>query len=267
MLKKGRKREAKGLAVLYFIIGLIILLIILAVIYFAPKKLDYSDKLDPEVTIRPYVEQTQPVVEPEPVEPAADEAQAPAGDELPGDEVDLTEPTEEPTPEPTPEPTALPAENVAQPMKKTPNLPAQPSENGKIGLTKSFVSPADDNKLMYLAGYGYVNEETFDGSVVKSWLVITEDNSGQNVSYPLTLTPGVSGLPHGDAVCQNATACDFEITLDVSQYKEGIYSMALVIGYKDGKKNAFKYYPFSSDVKFTVLDGRVVTPAPAAEFE
>ena len=77
----------------------------------------------------------------------------------------------------------------------------------------------------------------------------------------------VSGLPHGDAVCQNATACDFEITLDVSQYKEGIYSMALVIGYKDGKKNAFKYYPFSSDVKFTVLDGKVVTPAPAAEFE
>ena len=29
MLKQGRKREAKGLAVLYFIIGLIILLIIL----------------------------------------------------------------------------------------------------------------------------------------------------------------------------------------------------------------------------------------------
>ena len=53
MLKKGRKREAKGLAVLYFIIGLIILLIILAVIYFALAKLDYSDKIDPETTLVP----------------------------------------------------------------------------------------------------------------------------------------------------------------------------------------------------------------------
>ena len=60
MLKQGRKREAKGLAVLYFIIGLIILLIKLAVIYFALAKLDYSDKLDPEATMRPYVEQAQP---------------------------------------------------------------------------------------------------------------------------------------------------------------------------------------------------------------
>ena len=56
MLKRGRKREAKGLAVLYFIIGLIILLIILAVIYFALAKLDYSDQVDPETTLRPYVE-------------------------------------------------------------------------------------------------------------------------------------------------------------------------------------------------------------------
>ena len=59
MLKKGRKREAKGLAVLYFIIGLIILLIILAIIYFALAKLDYSDQLDPDTTVRPYVEGTE----------------------------------------------------------------------------------------------------------------------------------------------------------------------------------------------------------------
>lgn len=285
MLKQGRKREAKGLAVLYFIIGLIILLIILAVIYFALAKLDYSDKLDPEATMRPYVEQTQAPVAVEPNEPKAETVETGTGDSQPEDAVDLTQPTEEPTPkptrkpkktpnptaeptpEPTPEPTALPADKVAQPMKKMPNLPAEPSENGKIGLTTSFVSPADDNKLMYLAGYGYVNEEAFDGAAAKSWLVITEVASGQSIGYPLTNTAGVSGLPHADAVCQNATTCDFEITLDVSQYKEGIYSMALVVGYKDGKKNVFKYYPFSSDVKFTVLDGKVVTPAPAAEFE
>ena len=108
MLKQGRKREAKGLAVLYFIIGLIILLIILAVIYFALAKLDYSDKLDPEATMRPYVEQAQPEADAEPVEPEVDEPEAPAGEPVPEDEVDLTEPTEAPTPEPTPEPTEAP---------------------------------------------------------------------------------------------------------------------------------------------------------------
>ena len=285
MLKQGRKREAKGLAVLYFIIGLIILLIILAVIYFALAKLDYSDKLDPETTVRPYIEQTQaPLAPAEPTEPEVDEVEALVSDDTPEDAVDLTEeepteaptkePTKEPTaeptatPEPTPEPTPLPTDKLAQPMKKLPNLPQAASENGKIGLTASYVSQADDGKLMYLAGYGYVNEETFDGAAAKSWLVITEVASGQSVGYPLTLTPNVSGLPHTDAVCQNATACDFEITIDVSPYKEGIYSMALVIGYKgDGKKVNYKYYPFSSDIKFTVLDGKVVTPAPAAEFE
>ena len=91
MLKQGRKREAKGLAVLYFIIGLIILLIILAVIYFALAKLDYSDKLDPEATMRPYVEQAQPEADAEPVEPEVDEPEAPAGEPVPEDEVDLTE--------------------------------------------------------------------------------------------------------------------------------------------------------------------------------
>ncbi len=105
MFKQGRKREAKGLAVLYFIIGLIILLIILAVIYFALAKLDYSDKIDPEVTMRPYVEQAQPEPEPEPLESEIEAPEAPADNAAPEDEVDLTEPTEEPTPEPTPEPT------------------------------------------------------------------------------------------------------------------------------------------------------------------
>jgi hypothetical protein len=88
MLKKGRKREAKGLAVLYFIIGLIILLIILAVIYFALAKLDYSDKLDPETTVRPYVEEYEP-------QPFVEEQSVEGSDSvpeyvMPEDEVDLT---------------------------------------------------------------------------------------------------------------------------------------------------------------------------------
>ena len=286
MLKQGRKREAKGLAVLYFIIGLIILLIILAVIYFALAKLDYSDKLDPETTVRPYIEQTQaPLAPAEPTEPEVDEVEALVSDDTPEDAVDLTEeepteaptkePTKEPTaeptatPEPTPEPTPLPTDKLAQPMKKLPNLPQAASENGKIGLTASYVSQADDGKLMYLAGYGYVNEETFDGSKARIWMIVTQEASGQNIAYPMIMTPDVSGLSHDGATCRNATASDFETVLDVSQYKEGIYYMALVIGYvpEGGKDVTYKYYPFSSDISFTVLNGQIVTPIAASQAE
>lgn len=279
MLKKGRKREAKGLAVLYFVIGLIILMIILTVIWFALAKLDYSDKLDPGTTVRPYVEQT----EPEPLVETPTEEGEPAGSE---DEVDLTvevteaptpepteeptpEPTEAPTPEPTPEPTALPADRVAVPMTDLPNMPALASDNGMIGITNCYVSSADDNKLMYVTGYGYVNEEAFDGAQAKSWLVVTQVATGQNIAYPLTLTAGVSGLPHPDAVCQNATSSDFEIVLDVSPYQEGIYSMAMVIGYVPAgeKKVTYRYYPFSGDVTFNVLNGQVIKPINAVSFE
>lgn len=294
MFKQGRKREAKGLAVLYFVIGLIILLIILAVVYFALVKLDYSDKADPNATMRPYVESQEP-------QPFVENAEVQASEEvpeyvMPEDEVDLTtdleelpegeivaepvdeqpaeeivetpteeptpEPTEEPTPEPTPEPTALPAGMAAEPMKKMPDLPAMASENGMTGITNCFVSPADDNKLMYITGYGYVNEADFDGTKARSWLVVTQVATAQKIGYPLTLTPDVSGVEHMDAVCQNASAADFEIYLDVSQYQEGIYSLALVVGYmKEGAKDpTYKYYPFSGDISFTVLNGQVVTP-------
>lgn len=287
MLKKGRKREAKGLAVLYFIIGLIILLIILAVIYFALAKLDYSDQVDPEATMRSYVEATpEPVGIPDDVAVASDEVPEYV---MPEDEVDLTqnlevypteeeeaptlEPTEEPTPEPTPaptpEPTALPAGSAAQPMTDIPNLPATASENGKQGITGCYVSAPDDNKLMVITGYGYANVEGFDGAQAKSWLVVTQVASGQKVAYPLNLVNGASGLPHDGAVCQNPAACDFQITIDVSQYQEGIYSMALVIGYKlpDAKDASFAYYPFGGDVSFTILDGKVITPVNTVDYE
>ena len=282
MLKKGRKREAKGLAVLYFIIGLIILLIILAVIYFALAKLDYSDQVDPATTLRPYVETTsEPEAEPDDAEPADGEPEY----DLPEDAVDLTEeptatpeptaeptpePTPTPTPEPTPEPTPLPADSATKPMTgNIPNLPSNASDNGALGITGCYVSSADDNKLMVIDGYGYVNVEGFDGSKAKSWLIVTQVATAQKVAYPLTLKEGASGLPHDGAVCQNAAASDFEITLDVSKYQEGIYSMALVIGYQppDTKNATFAYYPFSGDVTFTVLNGQVITPVPTVDHE
>lgn len=284
MLKKGRKREAKGLAVLYFIIGLIILLIILAVIYFALAKLDYSDRIkNPDASMRAYVQATQAPLSALP----AVEAEPAATDEQP-EEVDLTvtatptaeptptptaEPTPTPTPEPTPEPTVIAPELISKSRTSGFKVPDEASANGVVGITECYVSQPDGGKIMYLSGYGYVDEETFDGTKAQSFLVISpvqsEEASKKMIAYQLTMKADASGMDHESAVCQNPNACDWEGYIDVSQYSGDIYSLALVIGYEtEGSgKTAYAYYPFGSDVNFTVLDGQVVTPVTPIEAE
>jgi len=268
MFKKGRKREAKGLAVVYFIIGLIILLIILAVIYFALVELDYSDRIkDPEATIRSYVELTP---EPDATEVPEDYQ----GDAEPLD-VDLTTatatpeptavptPTPSPTPEPTPEPTPFAPEVLAEPMTTGFSVPEAATEGCEAAISKCYVSTADNNHYMYLAGYGYVNDLTFDCSQMQAFLVVNQTRTNQKIAYRMTMTPGASGVSHSGAVCQNADSADFEVYIDVSQiYSEDIYTMGVVLAYRtagDGSI-AYAYCPLGNDVSFTVMAGQVVTP-------
>ena len=268
MFKKGRKREAKGLAVVYFIIGLIILLIILAVIYFALVELDYSDRMkDPEATVRSYVEMTpepQSLVLPEPEE--TEEAPLEVDLTLPTDTPEPTPtPTPEPTatPEPTPSPTPLPPTMLAQPRTAGFTLPGTSAVNCQAAITKCSVSVADNNKYMYLAGYGFINDAAFDASKIQCFLIVSQTKTNQLIAYQLTMKPGVSGVSHDGALCQNAASADFEVCFDVSTlYTEDIYNLGLVIGYKPPRKRkaTFAYYPFPSDVNFTVLAGQVVEP-------
>ena len=174
-----------------------------------------------------------------------------------------------PVPTPTPTPQLLFNNNkeslihmCTPPMEKLPALPNTSSNNGVIGITHCYVSEADQDKVMYIKGYGYVQEKSFDGSLAKSWLIITEVASDQSICYPLTMSPNASGITHDGATCKNASSCDFELYFEVSQYNEGIYSIALVIGYKDSimNTNNFRYYQFDNDKKFTVLKGRIITP-------
>lgn len=274
MFKKGRKREAKGLAVVYFIIGMLILLIILAVIYFALVELDWSDRIkDPDATMRSYVEMTP--------DPAAFEL---ADDGLEGDgdsalDVDLTVPTDtpkptatptptpSPTPEPTPSPTSLPATMLAQPRTSGFSLPAASKGDIKAGITRCVVSVGDENKVMYLAGYGYLNDNTFDGAQTQSFLVVRQSKTNQMIAYQMAMRAGISGETHDGALCKNAGNADFEVAFDVSQlYTEDIYELGLVIGYKrqGHRKTSYLYYPFPSDVSFTVLAGQVVEPVKVA---
>ena len=275
MLKKGRKRESKGLAVVYFIIGLIILLIILAVIYFALVELDYSDRIkNPDATIRSYVEMT-----PDPnAFDIEDEEDVFEDDELDVD-VDLTETTPEPTPTPsptpsptptpvpTPTPTPLPATMIQQPRTDVTKLPAAAPASCQAAITKCTVSVGDNNRVMYLAGYGYINDKNFDGTQAKLFLVVTNPKTSQIIAYQANQNVGVSGVTHDTAVCKNASTCDFEVSFDVSQlYTGDVYNLGIVIGYKaKGRKASYVYYAFPSDVNFTVLDGQVVEPVRVAD--
>lgn len=272
MFKKGRKREAKGLAVVYFIIGLIILLIILAVIYFALVELDYSDRMkDPDATVRSYVEMTP---EPQSFDMPEEDVEDEPEDETPL-EVDLTTPTETPeptptptpeptaTPEPTPSPTPLPPTMLAQPRTAGFSLPGSTAMNCQAGITKCYVSAADNNKYMYLAGYGFINDAAFDASKMQAFLIVSQTKTNQLIAYQLTMKPGASGVTHDGALCQNAASADFEVCFDVSTlYTEDIYNLGLVIGYKQPRKRkaTYAYYAFPSDVNFTVLAGQVVEP-------
>ena len=44
------------------------------------------------------------------------------------------------------------------------------------------------------------------------------------------------------------------------------YYMALVVGYvpSGAKDVTYRYYPFSNDISFTVLNGQIVTPVAAS---
>ena len=283
MFQKGRKRESKGLAVLYFIIGLIILLIILGIIYFALVKLDYSDQVADGADGRAYVAATaaaaDDVILPEDDEGELDDDDLFAGAED-GTDVEATaepnivrataeptptpEPTPEPTPtpSPTPEPTAIPAEAMNAFRTKGYTVRNSASENGVIGITDCKVSEPNNNQVMYLAGYGYVNTATFDGSRAKSFMIITQRTTGKTIAYELTMSNGISGLTHTAAECANPAACDYSMYVDVSSFPDDIYTLALVITYQpaNNNKTSYAYYPFSSDVSFTVLNGQVVTP-------
>lgn len=271
MFKKGRKRQAKGLAVVYFFIGLIILSIILAVIYFALVELDYSDRIrDPQATIRAYVEMTPEPnrYEDEPELDDFDDLEIPMLEEEPEPTATPTPspsptPTPTPTPEPTPTPTPLPPTMLAQARTSGFTLPAAVTQNVNAAITKCVVSAGDNNRVIYLAGYGFLNDAKFDGTQAQTFVVVKASKTNQLIAYQASMRAGISGDPHTGAVCKNAANSDFEVAFDVGQlYTEDIYTLGLVIGYKQRGRNkaTYIYYPFPGDVSFTVMAGQVVEP-------
>lgn len=267
-MQKGYKREGKGMAVLRCFFGLftIIVVVLLAVFML---KLDYSDKLDPSTTMRPYVEVTPaPSVNPDeedilgavPVATVeATEAPTPTPTPKPT-------PVPTPTPEPTPEPTSIPKEAYSK-LRLDLDCPALSTNVGKMGITHSYVSSVDGNKVLQLQGYAYIEHPEYDAATSALYLVLNQESTGRQGFVTLTMSPGITGLEHADATCMNVTAGEFEGFIDVSGFAEDIYSLGMVISYKYDGKTRNEYFTFPEGVSFTVLGGQVISDVPLTEAE
>lgn len=292
-MQKGYKRNGKGMAVLRFFIGLIVIFIILGVIYFFLSKVDYSDKIaEPNVAMRSYVEMT---------------ASPDAGD---GDDslnsslsviggadgptailvadatddwfVDLTvtatpEPTPVPTPTPTVEPTPVPtptpeptptptptpeptkiASKALSALRKSGFKVPEPTTGAEAAVTNVYISEPNDNKYVQVQGYGYIDEESFDASKCTIFLIVTNRETGRQIAYKGASRAGASGVDHAGAKCQNVEKADFDVILSVNQYDDGYYDLGLVLYYRDSAgKKAYSYHELGESI--AVKDKAAVT--------
>ncbi len=259
-MQKGYKREAKGMAILRCFFGLFVVIIVVLLASFM-LKLDYSDKLAPDASVRPYVETTPaPSLSPDDEQPAA---LADLSTGTPEPETTATptpKPTATPTPKPTatPEPTAVPTsipESAFAPIRTDLTFPETPTtDKAVLGVTHSYRSEADNLSVMQLQGYAYIDDAAFDGSTAQLYLVLKRESNGARAVALTTMKSGVSGVDHTGAQCANASACDFEIFLSTASLPDDIYSLGMVIQYKVGGADKFEYVEFPETCTFTVLN-------------
>lgn len=165
--------------------------------------------------------------------------------------------TPEPTPEPTatPEPTKIPSKKLSKLRRSGFNVP-EPSTNATVGITNLYVSEPNNNRYVQINGYGYINESSFDGSTASIFLIVTQQSNGKQTAYRATMTPGISGESHEDAICKNASDTDFDVVFSVNKFADGAYDLGIVLYYElpDGTK-AYSYHEFSETIN--VKDGAV----------
>lgn len=278
-MQKGHKRSGKLVAVLHFFLGLVVVAMLVGGLYFFLQKIDYSDQLaDPEATMRPYVEMTQ---QPQATPISMGSNSQGFGDMNPASTdnglVDLTAtstpsptpiptptptleptpiptPTPEPTPTPTPtpEPTKIPAKKLSSYRRSGFNVPS-PSTNATIGLTNIYISEPNKNAYVQFNGYGYIDDASFDGATAQIFLIVTQQETGKQIAYRATMTPGISGEEHVGAQCKNAANTDFDVVLSVSKFPDGVYDLGIVLYYDRNGSAAYSYHEFGESI--TVKDG------------
>ena len=98
---------------------------------------------------------------------------------------------------------------------------------------------------MVLAGYGYLDDPSFDGSTVQTYLIINRDSVSARAMLKATNTAGISGVDHADAQCANAGS-DFEVVLNAAALPDDIYTLGLVLQYTVNGETKLDYIALPS---------------------
>ena len=285
-MQRPQANENKTSAIIRFFIGLCVLMILLFFIYYVVAVRDWSylagdnsrqtasvsataaspfDTPVPAVTATPVVPVVGAPVEtdapypgdvgstPAPVSPTSTPTAKPT-----------PTPAPTPTPTPTPDPTKIPASEVSAFRSKKFNMP-EPGENGEIGISRCYVSKPDQYKIIVLEGWGYIDQDDYNGTNSATYLVTTSESTGQQRLYQATNIAGLSGRAH-NSKSMNPAAADWRVTIDVSDYADGIYKLTLGLGYKPSgiSKTTYVVYPFDDAYSFTVLGGEVIVEVPVS---
>lgn len=270
-MQKGYKRQAKGMAVLRCFIGLFIVLIVVLLASFIIS-LDYSDKLSPDASVRPYVAETPVPAETPSLAGTVIPADTPVADATP---TPSPTPTPTPTPEPTPSPTPTPAptaipDSAVSEMSGDQDIirvipTSSTTDNAKTGVTYCYRSEANENRMMVVRGYAYIDDPTFDGSTVQTYIVLKRDSNAARALIRATNTAGISGKNHESAQCTNPSGADFEFVLSSGLLPDDIYSMGLVLQYSVNGETKLDYIDLPSQQSFTVLNGIFLGDIPVSE--
>lgn len=261
-MAKRRKRRNPGTAVLRFFIFLLMVILIAALGLFLLNTGKNSKS-------RPYVVTgvgtPPPTVTPIPIGTPAPTAEQISGQpSAPAMTAPPTAaptyaptPVPTPTPEPTPEPTPIPESALPTELKEF-KLPAEAAD-GNVGISGCYVSAVDSYSIMELTGWGYTEVEYFDGEECGTYIIVNQGTEPIH-AYLASSIPGISGRAHSGTLCDNASACDWRVYIDVSDYEPGLYSLGIALVYKNGSNNEYRYYRFGDLQSFTVNDGEIIIP-------
>lgn len=291
-MQKGYKRTGKAIAVLHFFIGLIVVAILLIAAYFCLEKMDYSNRINPDTTVRAYVELTaspedfgMSAIEPQegpenegsgivdliptalPTSASTPEpSPTPAPTPIP-----TPTPTSTPTPAPTPEPTLIPSDLLSRSRTKGFRLP-DPSTEATAALSKIYISAPNNNAFAQIDGYVYIDDATVDAAQGQAFLIVIRDSqpAGTPIAYMGNMSPGISGVTHDTAQCQNPANADFEVILGAKGLRDGEYKLGVVLQYVKDQKKVVTYREFSERLRvennaFVATEAAPAEEAPAAE--
>ena len=168
----------------------------------------------------------------------------------------------------TPEPTKMPSSAASALKFSGYKLPSLSGKDAELGVTYSYRSAADNNRYLHLQGYAYINDSGYNGANANLYLVIIRSTGHTALALPTKVT-GISGGEHASAQCSNASASDFEVVLDVSQFPDDSYTLGMVFNYTDANtgKSRTEYVVFPSDASFSVLNRQAISDVKTVSAE